>query len=504
MHKFLMFLAVLGIPSAAAHAEWHKATTDHFVIYAESEQEWLRDYAESLERFDSGARWLRDLPEGAAPGANKVTVYALSADEFAELSPARQVAGFYIPRASGSRIFFPRYGGGLNPEATLFHEYTHHLYAVSWASIAIPDWLSEGLAEFHSTAEVRNDGTMVIGREPLHREYELENLSVDDIRRMLTPNAVASRGDMRYSGGWMLTHFLTFDKERQGQLARYLVAVNSGKSLEEASTAAFGDLSDLERDLRKYRRGTSLPAVAIPAEDLKIGTIDIRELTPGEAATILVAAHSQRGVTEEDAPEVYAEAKAAAAPYPNDAAAQRVLAEAAYDAGDYAAALAAADRAIAAAPELASAYAYKAMAMLAAEENDASAGDIRGVIEAGLRADPNSAELLELYYRSFAEFGEAPTELARQRIYQAFRIAPQAASLRMTAAHQLLVDHNPNEARALLRPLGFSVHRSSMADTARAIVTAIDAGDLAAALRATEQEAGEDDRESGAGGDDTA
>ena len=149
--------------------------------------------------------------------------------------------------------------------------------------------------------------------------------------------------------------------------------MNSGKSLEEAATAAFGNLSGLERDLRKYRRGTSLPAVAIPAEDLKIGSIDIRELTPGEAATILVAAHSQRGVTEEDAPEVYAEAKTAAAPYPNDAAAQRVLAEAAYDAGDYAAALAAADRAIAAAPELASAYAYKAMAMLAAEENGASA-----------------------------------------------------------------------------------------------------------------------------------
>jgi hypothetical protein len=67
----------------------------------------------------------------------------------------------------------------------------------------------------------------------------------------------------------------------------------------------------------------------------------------------------------------------------------------------------------------------------------------------------------------------------------------------------LLVDHNPNEARALLRPLGFSVHRSSMADTARAIVTAIDAGDLAAALRVTEQEAGEDDGEPGADSEDT-
>lgn len=489
MRRFLIPLALLAA-SAEANAEWHKAVSDHFVIYADSDAESLRDYAEQLERFDSGARRLRNLPEAAVPGANKVTVYSLPAREFSRIAPGRQVAGFYMPLASGSKIFLPSYGSGIDPEQTLRHEYTHHLYAVSWANIAIPGWLSEGLAEFHAAAEVRKDGSMVVGREPPHREWALRSLTVDEIRRMLTTNTAVSGADIYYSGGWLLTHFLTFDEKRQSQLGQYLVAINSGKSLEEAAASAFGDLSQLEKDLRRYRRGTTLRAVVIPAEDLKVGNIAIRGLTPGEVATIGVAVRSQRGVSEEEAPEIYAEAKKVAAPYPDDAAAQRALAEAAYDAKDYVAAKAAAEQAIAADPGMASAYAYKVMAMQAATgENAPTANEIRDVIEAGLQADPNSAQLLELYYRSFGDFGEIPTELAKQRLYQAFRIAPQANSLRMLTAHQLLADHNAAEAKALLRPVGFSIHRSETADVARKIITEIDAGNVEAALRATEQQA---------------
>ena len=62
MRKLLILLTLLVTP-AAANAEWHKAVTDHFVIYAEGDEKSLRDYAERLERFDSGARRLRNLPQ---------------------------------------------------------------------------------------------------------------------------------------------------------------------------------------------------------------------------------------------------------------------------------------------------------------------------------------------------------------------------------------------------------------------------------------------------------
>jgi len=485
MRKLLVVLALLALPSAA-RAEWYEAVTDHFVIYAEGERGWLREYAESLERFDSGARRLRNLPQAAVPGANKVTVFVMAPSKFSNLANSRQIGGFYVPRTSGSLIFLPRNPRTLTNDPTLFHEYTHHLYAVSWASIALPGWLSEGLAELQSTVELRKDGSMLIGREPTHRLWELRDLEVDEIRYMLTTSTEQTGESVYYSGGWLLTHFLTFGTARQDQLGPYLVAVNSGQSLDQAATSAFGDLSGLDRDLKAYRRGTGLRAAVIPAEDLAVGNIAINELSQGEAATIHLAMRSRRGVTEEDALGLYSEATVAAAPYPEDAPAQRMLAEAAYDAGDYAAAQAAAERAIAADPAMASAYAYKAMAMqAAAEESGTPASAIREVLEAGLQADPDSAQLLELYYRSFRSFGEAPSALARQRLIQAFRIAPQADSLRMMTAHQLLLDGKPADARALLRPLGFSIHRSEMADIARNIIREIDAGDVAAALRAT-------------------
>lgn len=495
MHRLLILLLLLGAPTAAS-AEWHKAVTDHFVIYAEGDESALRDYAERLERFDSGARRLRNLPQATVPGANRVTVYSLPLKEFSKISPNRQVAGFYIPLTSGSKIFLPGSGGTMNPEHVLLHEYTHHLYAVSWANIAVPGWLSEGLAEFHATAEMRRDGSMLIGREPSARKWALRDLTADEIRRMLTTQTAETGEDIYYSGGWLLTHFLTFDEERQAQLAQYLVAVNGGQSLDQAATTAFGDLMGLERDLKRYRRGTSLRAAVIPSGDLKVGQIQIHKLTAGEAATLPIAIRSQRGVTESLAPEIYAEARTAAAAYPNDAAAQRVLAEAAFDARDYAAARAAAESAIAADPGLASAYAYKAMAMKA-EADSTPASAIREVIEAGLMADPNNAQLLELYYRSFADFGESPTPLAKQRLYHAFRVAPQSDALRMRTAHQLLADRNAEEARALLRPLGFSIHRSKAADMARAIITEIDAGNIEAALRSTREQAETDAEEGG-------
>ena len=48
--------------SASAPAAWHKASSPHFVIYADAKPEKLRAYAEKLEKFDQGvvtrARWM--------------------------------------------------------------------------------------------------------------------------------------------------------------------------------------------------------------------------------------------------------------------------------------------------------------------------------------------------------------------------------------------------------------------------------------------------------------
>ncbi|QIG79264.1 tetratricopeptide repeat protein [Stakelama tenebrarum] len=501
MRKILTLIAFFLIIPTSAHAQWFRADSDHFVVYAERSQEDTQTFAEELERFDKGVRRLRGLPAGE-PGVNRVTVYLMRSSLFRDITSSRSIGGFYHSASNGSVAFLPTTGTGISPQQTLFHEYTHHLFSVAWSNIAIPGWLSEGMAELHATAEVRSDGSMVFGREPSYRTGSLRNLDNDQITAMLTANTEESGVYIYYTAGWLLTHYLTFDPERDGQLSNYIVAINSGQSLEEAAETAFGDTRKFESDLARYRRGTSLPAVAVPAEDIQIGDVTVRPLTPGERATIEWAIRSRSGVDEEEAEEVYAALKPLAETYSGDALAQRAFAEAAFDKGAFDDVIVAADRAIAADPSLGSVYAYKARAMMEAPESyadidDATWIDIRRVIVAGLQADPDNAELLWLYYRSFAEAGTSPHVIAVQRLYRAFEIQPQYPPLRMATAYQLLTDGKAAEARAVLRPLAFSVHESAATKRARKIVDAIDEGDLDKALATAEEgaEAGPEDEE---------
>ncbi|WP_066800070.1 hypothetical protein [Sphingomonas soli] len=489
MRKLLVFFAFLLCPLSAS-AQWRQAVSDHFVIYAEGDYNWIRNFAEELERFDRGARRLRNLPDSPTAPATKVTVYVISSSsEFTKLAGSNRIGGFYLARESGARAFLPKLGGTDNMRQTLFHEYTHHLYMVAWANVAIPGWLQEGLAEFHSSAEFNKDGSLVIGREPATRYWQLSELTTDQIRKMLLMSKSASGVDVYYSGGWLLTHFLTFAPGRENQIGSYIAAINKGKSLGDAAEEAFGDTGKLGSDLARYRRGTGLRAVVVPKADLQIGQITVRPLTAAETSTIQIRIQSDRGVNEKTRDGVYALAKAAAAPYPNDAAAQRVLTEAAYDAKDFVEAEAAADRAIAADPKLGSAYAYKAMAMIARAnaDKDNSAPRwtaIRKVIAEGKRIDPDNPELLMMFYRSFAQSGMAPNQPAKQALYRAVVLAPQVGSIRFTAAMQLIRDGLAVEAKSVLRPLAFNPHSQKSAERARNAIEEIDKGNLEGASKA--------------------
>ena len=484
MIKFLFLIVILLTP-AAANAEWREAVSDHFIVYGEGDEAWIRNYAEELEMFDRGVRRLRNLPDPQA-GVNRVTIYLVPRGDFADIVGSSMVGGFYTARVSGSAAFLPRHGVGIGEQPTLFHEYTHHIYSVAWANIAIPGWMSEGLAEFHASAEFRKDGSMVFGREPSHRGMELRYLDEEEMRRMLTTSTAESGEYIYYSGGWLLTHFLTFDEDRSGELGKYIVALNSGEDLKQAAETAFGSVRSLQTDLARYRRGgNTLPAVVVPQKDLQIGPIRVRALSKGEEAILPVLIRSQAGVKKDAASDVYEKAKAVAALHPDVGLVQRALAEAAYDADDFTASKLAADQAIALNPSLPSAYAYSVRAAMSAAEQNGATPDwsaLRRTIVAGLATDANNAELLKLYYDSFAEQGSRIPAIATQYLLRAFQMAPQVDSLRMALGQQLLAENRLEEARAVIRPLAYSVHEDSRVKRARATFEHIEAGNVEAAL----------------------
>lgn len=506
LYRFLALLLLLAMPGVA-HAEWHEASSAHFVVYSDDRPERLKEFATDLERFDKALRVLRGLRDDPVGDANRVVVYVVPRiADVKRLVEAGDVAGFYQPRAGGSIAVVPRRSGSggemdLTPQAILLHEYTHHIMLSQWPDAAYPSWFVEGYAEFHATARFRKDGSVAFGEPPQYRGYGLLTGNALPIQKLLISESLKLKDEERdalYGRGWLLTHYLTFGNRRPGQLNAYLTAINRGQGALEAATSVFGDLRTLDREIERYKGG-SFEVRLVPAERIAVGEVRIRKLTPGEAATMDVRIVSKSGVDEKTAPGVYALAKKAAAPYPNDPGAQIVLAEAAYDAQDYAGAEAAADRALAADPKAVDALLYKARAKMAAaaKAGDTSKATMRAVQRLLAQAnaiDSENPEPLILFYHSFFEFGERPTRNAIDAFYTTFALAPQDKGLRMSIASAYLNDGNFAMAKALLRPLAYDPHNRGLAEAAAKLIADIDSGKLGPGGNREDEGDEEDDR----------
>lgn len=493
MFRSLLALVLLAVP-CAAHAEWYEASSAHFIVYSDEKPERLKQFATELERFDKAMRVLRNLPDAPAGPASRVTVFVVDdRADMARLFGNYSIAGLYRARASESVAFVPRRSGSgssldLKPQQILLHEYAHHFMYSMAPDSAYPLWFVEAWAELHATARFDPDGSVGFGAPPQYRAEQLMHGDRLRAERMLTARPRSLSGtefSALYGRGWLLLHYLTFGGAREGQLKAYMAAINAGRNATEAAKV-FGDLDVLDRELGRYKLG-AIRGVTVNASALPIGEVRLRPLTAGEAATMEVRMVTTRGVDDGEAPKLYEQAKRAAARYPDDAAAQRVLAEAAFDAKDYAGAEAAADRAIAADPRLIEAYLFKARARM---EIAVKAGDrskeswvaIRKTIAIANRLDPDDPEPLMVYFESYPKAGEAPTRVARQGLYRAFALAPQDATLRVNAARSWLEEGQAEHAAILLRPLAFSPHGGDRAERIARVLAAVDAGGAAAGL----------------------
>jgi tetratricopeptide (TPR) repeat protein len=497
----LAWLALLLCAPAAARSEWHEASSKHFLVYSEGSPQSVRDFATKLEKFDKAMRLrLGFHDEDLGPG-NRVTVFVVdNAGAVQRLARAKgsSIAGFYSGRAGTSLAVVPRTSGSgrvtdLNPATILLHEYSHHLMLQN-AAAAYPAWFREGFAEFYSTARFEKDGTIGFGAAANHRAWGLVGMSPLPIELLFDPTrrklSMAEWEATIYGRGWLLTHYLTFDPARKGQLSAYLNAIQGGKKSLEAAQSAFGDLKMLDRELKTYLNRRMIPYLPIKAELLTIQPVTLRALRPGEEAIMELRMRSRVGVTRDDVARVARDMRKAAAPWPDDPAVQAALAEAEFDARDLDAAEAAAARAIAADPKNVDALTYRAM--VAFERAKESTGEaawkaVRGLIGKANRADPNDPRPLILYFRSFGEQGVAPTRLAVEGLLQAFALAPQDVGLRMNAARQLLVDGKAAEARRALIPIAYDPHGGELAEAIAAVIAKLDSDGAKAALEAWDQ-----------------
>ena len=488
-----LFIVLAAMLPASAEAAWLRASSDHFVVYANDSESKVRTLSSQLERYHAAMVFITGRNVAPPSPSNRVTVFAVSGEsEVKRLygENSRYVGGFYIPRAGSSVAIVPRVStrgstrGDLDVSmVTLLHEYAHH-FIVSTSSFPMPRWLSEGAAEFFASASFATDGGVGIGRPAQHRAGELFYARDVTAANLIDPEAYEKRNhgrtfDAFYGKSWLLYHYLIFDKDRSGQLTTYSDALVAGKSSREAGLLAFGDMAKLERDLDRYLARSKVLSYQLTPDLLRIGRIDVAPVSRGEAEIMSVRIRSRRGVDDKQAAALLPEARAVAARFPGDPAVLASLAEAEFDAGNDSECIAAADKAIALDRTQTNAYVQKGFALFRqAKQSQGTFADYkkaRAPFVALNRVENDHPLPLIYFYLSYAQSGEKPTDLAIKGLERAVQLAPFDLGLRMTLATQHLRDGRADQARKNLVPIAYNPHGGGLAEAAQKAMAQIDA-----------------------------
>lgn len=488
----LRVMVVLALCAGSpAHAEWWEARTEHFIVYSETSSKDARAFAERLERYDQALRSLQNIKPTAETDWTRVTVFRTGKQaDIGRLAGGGGVAGFYIPRHSGPVAFSPaqneRIEKGaanadrrteLDPQTVLFHEYAHH-FMYRHFSAAYPSWYREGFAEAYSTIDLKGDGSFHLGNAPLSRGSAFSSVYFNySVQRMLQTADKPDFEDVygRYTYGWLLTHYLTFDPGRQGQLQTYLKLINAGTEPAEAAQKAFGDLRKLESDVKRYRGG-ELPGALVRPASYTPPSVAMRRLSPDEEAIIQVKMRSKVGVTRKKAGDVAADARAIATKYPQSFATQLALTEAEFDAENWDAAERAADAALAIRPDSVEALQFKGRVYLERGGTDPKHyATARIWLAKAHDADPAHPSTLYYHYLTYSRAGAAIPESAVIGLEQSFMKSPYDEELRLAVVRQLLAEKDGKVARQVLAPLVHSPHESKGAKALRQVFDLIEA-----------------------------
>ncbi|RZJ02731.1 MAG: DUF1570 domain-containing protein [Brevundimonas sp.] len=323
-------VAFIMLAGAPAHAEWRKATSEHFIIYGDVSESRLRTYTQKVERFDQLLRiWFP--PRDTTLITPRLAIYlADGTPDMRKVWPdiPDNVGGFYTP--GEERIFAVTGGTGAENDQTLFHEYGHH-YMQQNLTGAYPGWFVEGFAEYFSTADLSPD-RMRVG---LNNPGRMNSLSMGanswmPFEQVLRSRSfdTGSRGHLYYAESWALTHYL-ISRQRE-KLGLYLAAVMSGRDPVEALVGTIDRTpAQLQDDVRRYLSGP-INFLSEP-HDFPLNEVTITTLSPAEAELVWLDLRLARFVPEELRAGNLAEAQGIAARYPGDPMAARVLAQAHLD-----------------------------------------------------------------------------------------------------------------------------------------------------------------------------
>lgn len=456
--------------STAAQAEWKEASSEHFLVYSEGSSDTLKIFTEKLEKFDFLLRTLTKTEQSPSPVKLKIYLMRNFDDVVKTMGfGASGIAGYYTANPRGPMAVgvasTPR-TQRLNAQSVLLHEYTHH-FMHQYFPASYPAWYSEGFAEYYGQTQVLDSDVIEVGHPAGHRYSSFQGNQWMPLSKMLSARSYADVGaelHLLYAEGWLLTHYLAQNKERAGQLDKYLNLINAGQSYEAAMDRAFGPgAKQLDSELREYSGRTRHEVTVLPFKKINIKPIVLRSVAPAEDALMWQEIALGRGIYDRQSVEFVSDVRNIAQRYPNEPYALSRLVEAERAAGNHAEAMRAVERLLAVKPRDARGLMHEGQLQIEALQ-DAKSSDkgawqaARKLITEAHRASPADALILEAFYDSFVAEGVTPPPGAQNALYRAFELVPQDDDLRYKLAADFEQRNMIQEAIAVIKPAAFELH----------------------------------------------
>ncbi|MGO9087426.1 MAG: TonB family protein [Terriglobales bacterium] len=298
--KFLLlFLLAAFVPSAGAQADaWLQVTTPHFVVISNSTEQEARHTALQFERMRSV--FARVFPDQNIDTPTPIVVLAVqdkrnlqAIEPSAYLGKGQAfLVGWFLHAPEKNYVLILLNAPGQHPYAPIYHEYAH--FVQSRTGEWMPLWLSEGWAEFYQTAEI-------LANEVVLGKFDVGTWQVLESNRLLPlPTLFAvdmhspyyheeEKTSMFYAESWALTHYIKMKDARENthRIQDYLDLVHKNADAVAAATQAFGDLAQLQSDLRRYIANPDFDLLHIPGfTDVDDSHFTVQTLTQTQADTV--------------------------------------------------------------------------------------------------------------------------------------------------------------------------------------------------------------------------
>ena len=302
-------LLVIGAGPQTAQAKdtWTTVHSKNFTLVGNASEKDIRQVANRLEQFRTVFGLLFPSIPLTSPVPTTVIVFK-SDSAYKPFKVNPNVSGYFQPGDDVNYITLTTEKASEDqPFRTIFHEYVH-LLVENTMGATVPLWFNEGLAEYYSTFDIRDENRRVILGDLVsnHVLYLRENKLVP-LKTLFTVDYKSpyynegNKMNVFYAESWMLMHYLLQGEgqKQRPKLAKFVDLLGANVTLADAFQQAFQtSIEAFEKDFRSYVQGAKYMATGITFERSLDFDAEMQStpLTEAEARAYLgdLLAHSHR------------------------------------------------------------------------------------------------------------------------------------------------------------------------------------------------------------------